>query len=494
MGDFAPNSKEYHRLCLDSLSNGVLIAQMLYNDQNQPVDAVILEVNSAFASTVGQPKEGLVGRRATDFHPGIGPKWLGESVEVMERGVSKRWEQYNAELGGWFEFLSTPLEGGKFAVMLTDVNERKDLLRQLRESESRYRKLFETANDGFWWIDKHGQIIETNEDLARMLGCSQAELLGRPWANFIDTDWLEAAREHWQAAKLGETRRCELKLRRRDGSSIWVRASSSPLRDEAGQFPSVLVAFKDVEEQKIAEKQVLALVSELEAENENKNEFISMLAHELRNPLAIIMAAAELLELSDHSEQDLQTIETLKRQVGHLSQLVDGLLDITRITRRVLSLDKNVVKINAIVTDIINDLKPRFADKNISLTADICPEPIFVDADVVRMTQCIGNVLANAMKYTPPQGTVSLELKAENESAVIIVRDTGMGIQPGVLGEIFEPYLQGPSDSGDHNSRGLGLGLYIVKSIMEMHGGEVYADSLGPGQGSVFTLRLPIRR
>ena len=185
----------------------------------------------------------------------------------------------------------------------------------------------------------------------------------------------------------------------------------------------MLVAFKDITEQKIAEEKVLALVAELETRNDNKNEFISMLAHELRNPLATINAAAELLEsysLRRKRQADNRDVKTPGRtsvSVGRRSA------DVTRITRTALSLNKEIIKINAIVTDIISDIRPRFAEKGLELLENISPEPIFVNADVLRITQCIANILANALKYTPEGGTVRIELKAEDESAVITVRD-----------------------------------------------------------------------
>lgn len=200
------------------------------------------------------------------------------------------------------------------------------------------------------------------------------------------------------------------------------------------------------------------------------------------------------LSLTHSGERDKRTIETLKRQVEHLSQLVDGLLDVTRITRTALSLNKEIIKINAIVTDIISDIRPRFAEKGLELLENISPEPIFVNADVLRITQCIANILANALKYTPERGTVRIELKAEDESAVITVRDSGLGIHPQLLGAIFEPYLQGPNVLNEYHNRGLGLGLSIVKNIVDLHGGEIAAESLGMGKGSVFTLRLPMHR
>lgn len=179
MRGFSPDCQKHHRLYLDSISSGILIAQMLYDDQSQLVDALILEVNSVFAAIVDRPKEDLTGRKLTDFFPCIRPLWLGKCAEIMEKGVSERLELYSGALGGWFEFLVSPLADGKFGVMLTDISERKEMEILLQESESRYRKLFETANDGFWWLDNDGYLIETNEGTANLLGYRPEDLVGR---------------------------------------------------------------------------------------------------------------------------------------------------------------------------------------------------------------------------------------------------------------------------------------------------------------------------
>ena len=179
MRGFSPNCQKHHRLYLDSISSGILIAQMVYDDQSQPADALILEVNSAFAAVVDRPKESIPGKRLRNLYPGLGPKWLRKCAEIMEKGVSERLEPYSGALGGWFEFLVSPLADGKFGVMLTDISERKEMEILLQESESRYRKLFETANDGFWWLDNDGYLIETNEGTANLLGYRPEDLVGR---------------------------------------------------------------------------------------------------------------------------------------------------------------------------------------------------------------------------------------------------------------------------------------------------------------------------
>lgn len=242
------------------------------------------------------------------------------------------------------------------------------------------------------------------------------------------------------------------------------------------------------------EKRAIALVEELRKMDENKNQFLSMLSHELRNPLASIMMSLSLLDrVPPGGEQARQAKGVMNRQTAQLSRLVDDLLEVTRITRNMIKLKKEPVELNELISRAVEDCKVQFEENNVSLEVKLTAAPIYLEADQARLTQAIGNLLHNAAKYTTigDHTLVSVSKDEDKQEAVIDVWDNGLGIKPDVLPDLFLPFIQVDS-SLDRSGGGLGLGLAIVKGIAELHSGRVVAFSEGLGKGTKFTLRLPL--
>ncbi len=239
---------------------------------------------------------------------------------------------------------------------------------------------------------------------------------------------------------------------------------------------------------KNSERKALALVADLEEVDKNKNRFISILSHELRNPLATIMAGISLLEATGGTKY---AIETMRRQSEQLCRLVDDLLDMTRITQNKITLKKRKVNIGNLVYGALADLKPRFDEKNITVGISAEEEPPCIVADPVRLTQALGNLLNNSYKFTEESGSVSVTLYREEDHVLISIKDSGIGIKKEMLSRLFQPFVQA-DESLDRGSGGLGLGLSITKGIVELHGGSITAYSEGLGRGCEFVMRLPI--
>jgi PAS domain S-box-containing protein len=246
----------------------------------------------------------------------------------------------------------------------------------------------------------------------------------------------------------------------------------------------VVCYFRDISQQVRARQQ-------LENADRQKDEFLAMLAHELRNPLAPIRTASELLKRTQQPDERAQTaIDIVKRQVNHLTRLVDDLLDISRITRARIELKRRDVSLGEIVSQALETVEPMLREKqhHVSTTSDLAP--LTVNGDPARLVQCVANLLTNAIKYTDPNGAIRIETRADGEDAVLSVTDNGTGIAPDLLPQIFDLFVQSKRTL-DRAQGGLGIGLSVVKRLVEMHGGSVTAFSAGIGQGATFAIRLP---
>ncbi len=241
---------------------------------------------------------------------------------------------------------------------------------------------------------------------------------------------------------------------------------------------------------KKSERHAYELVEQLKEEDRNKNEFLSVLSHELRNPLATIIAGISFLDATKDKKQEKQAREIIKRQSAQLCRLVDDLLDITRITQNKIRLKKSRIDLNRLAELAAEDMRVQFERKGIQLETDIPPEHFYLEADPARVSQMIGNLLHNAMKFTESGGRVKIKVYKDKKYAVISVKDSGIGINKEMLNRIFLPFVQA-DESLERSGGGLGMGLGIAKGICELHGGTISAKSDGLGKGSTFEIRLP---
>lgn len=276
----------------------------------------------------------------------------------------------------------------------------------------------------------------------------------------------------------------ELEIVLPDGPSRFLYGNAVPLMNEQGAVRGCVGIFVDITERKRAE-------AALKEAAQRKDEFLAMLAHELRNPLAPIRNAVHLLRLLGPAEPRLiQARDLIDRQVTHMVRLIDDLLDVSRITRGTILFRKERVDLAAIVEQAVESVRLTIARKRHTLTLSCAPEPISVEADPARLTQVIANLLNNAAKFTEPGGAITLSTERSGEHAIIRVRDTGVGIVPQLLPRIFDLFVQGEV-SLDRTEGGLGIGLTLVRHLVEQHGGHVEARSAGRGRGSEFIVTWP---
>ncbi|MGE3772332.1 MAG: ATP-binding protein [Gammaproteobacteria bacterium] len=278
----------------------------------------------------------------------------------------------------------------------------------------------------------------------------------------------------------------------RDGHECPIDDSAAPIRDKAGRVLGSVLVFRDITERKRDEREIQQVAAALEESNRRKEEFLAILAHELRNPLAPQSNAVELLKktVTDNAVAH-QAIAMLERQQRLMVRLIDDLIDVSRISRNTLTLKREHIDLVETARLACDSCASQFERADVALHPELPATPLYVDADPARMAQVITNLLNNACKFTPPGGEVHLTVAAHDGQAEITVRDTGIGIAPESMSSIFEMFAQVEA-SAEWTERGLGIGLSLVAQLMALHGGSVSAHSDGLGAGSSFVVRLPL--
>jgi two-component system CheB/CheR fusion protein len=388
----------------------------------------------------------------------------------------------------------TDLERIGYIVALTDITARKQAEAALRVSEEKFRTAFEWATVGkAQWDLKTGRFNAVNDQYCQITGFSREELLSMR-AHDLD----HPADRDWDAKAMGQLLRAETSAYRaekrnirKDGAVIWVQVEASLIRDAHGVPVRIIAIILDITERKRLEEELQQRMEELKISDRRKDDFLATLAHELRNPLAPIRNAAAILQRIHVSDPQLQWCrDIIDQQVGQISRLLDDLLDLSRITRDRLELRKERVELERVIRAAVEISRPLIDEFAHDLTVSLS-EPINVEADEVRLAQVLSNLLNNAAKYTDPGGKIWLSAHRDGNNLTITVKDTGIGIPVDKLNEVFEMFSQ-LHRSLEQTRQGLGVGLTLVKRLVEMHGGAIEVKSDGPGKGSEFIVRLPI--
>ncbi|CAB3696018.1 Sensor histidine kinase RcsC [Paraburkholderia sediminicola] len=372
-----------------------------------------------------------------------------------------------------------------------DVTERKEaqtvLLRQAA--------IFEHLSDAIVITDLRGNITDFNVGGERMLGYRMREILGKPISMFHPPeDALRIRREAFAGLAADGTWRSELTFVRRDGSRGVCETVVKPLANARGDTYGAVSVSRDITGRRRAEQQLQRLNLELSKADRRKDEFLATLAHELRNPLAPMRNVLEILRLKEFADPQLSwSRDVFDRQLQHMTHLVDDLLEVSRITQGKLELRKQRLELARAMQSAMEAAQPTVQASAHHLSMTLPREPLYLDADPTRLSQMILNLLNNAAKYTPPGGSISLAAEREGDEAVIVVRDSGIGIPREHLDSVFEMFSQ-LAPALDRSQGGLGIGLALVRGLAELHGGTVAAFSSGPGSGSEFVIRLPLSK
>jgi len=453
-------------------------------------DWTIVRMNAAGLQLVGLPEAEVVGRN----HWKAFPDTIGSEVERLCRGVKAGAPAGSVEYAyaadgqpaRWIEVRAFPALDGGLAVFFRDVTARRDTEDRLRRTAGHLRFTLDAARLGDW-------------DLDLVTGGSQRSLLhdqlfgyGAPvavWnadiflAHVHPDDRARVAEEFRAAVASAGAWESEARVVWPDGSEHWLAFSGTVYLHEGRPCRMAGIVY-DISERKRIEEQ-------LRPEGHRKDEFLAMLAHELRNPLAPIGAAADLLSLGRlDPSQVSRTSAIIGRQVGHMTSLIDDLLDVSRVTRGLVTLASEPVAVADIVADAVEQVRPLIEARRQRLALPPATHGARVPGDRKRLVQVLANLLNNAAKYTPEGGHIEVRLELAPAQAVLTVTDDGIGMQPEVQRGAFDLFTQAER-TPDRSQGGLGIGLALVKSLVELHRGSVAVYSEGPGKGSRFTVRLP---
>ncbi len=368
---------------------------------------------------------------------------------------------------------------------------------RLRASEERVRLATEAAGLGVWmWDAASGHITWENDRLYELFGVARSQepaSAAEFMAEFVHPNQrsaFETAMAH--TATRGDRLHFEGRfLRRSDKAPRWFELTGILQPAGSGSQRRVLGTAADITDRKRTEENLRQLAAELAATDRRKTEFLATLAHELRNPLAPLTNGLHLLRMSANPAAQQKAREMMERQLRHLVRLVDDLLDIARISSGKMELKKERVELNAVLGSAVETSMPVINAAGHTLDLSLPSETLHLLADSTRIAQVVSNLLNNAAKYTPQGGRLQLSARAEGDQAVIAVSDTGIGIAPDALTEVFEMFTQ-VGRNRNRSQGGLGIGLALVRRLVQLHGGSVTADSAGTHQGSTFTVRLPV--
>jgi PAS domain S-box-containing protein len=494
-----------YRALFDAIDEGFCIIEVIFDEARRPVDYRFLETNAAFARQTGlRAAQGQLMRALAPAHEQY---WFDTYGDVALKGESIRFERQASSLEArWFDVFAFRVDAPEerhVAVLFSDVTERRRAVAEREAALTREREanalldaISASAPVGLAFFDRELRFRRINARLAQMNGLSVEEHLGhRPDELLPDVEGLETALSRLQ--ELIATGRSSLDIEVHGYTPAhpgveraWLE-SFFPVR-VGGEVVGLGSVVEEITERKAAERAMRESAAQLQDADRRKDEFLATLAHELRNPLAPIRNGVQILRLMSAGNQTLQrTTEMMERQMHHLVRLVDDLLDVSRITRGKIQLRRERVILNDVISSALESCETLFEPHGHELRVRIPPEPLAVVGDRDRLTQVFSNLLSNAAKFTPRDGTVWIELERDNDDAVASVRDTGVGIPADRLQSVFEMFSQ---VHAPHGNDGLGIGLALVRQLVILHGGAVTAHSDGPGQGSCFAVRLPLSK
>lgn len=460
-------------------------------------------VNRACERMFGMSRADMLGKTLWQCFPtAAGTESERKFRHAMDDQTPVQFEVLSQRLNRWIALGAFPLAGG-LSIHIEDIDERRRTEKALRESEERYRRLVETAQEGIWVMDAQTKTSYVNRAMAEMLGYTPAEMLGRPVYDFMDDAARPEAIGHTERCKQGESQRHDFRFRRKDGGDFYGYVSTNPMISESGEYLGALAMVSDVSDRRKAEAERGELLlreqkarADAESANRRKDQFLAVLSHELRTPLTPVLARLALMKREVNLSNTFKSgLEMIRRNVELEARLIEDLLDMTRLARGQLKLHPETTDAHEKMLAAIEIYDAEITARKQTVSVELNAKDHFVFADGVRLQQVFWNLIGNAVKYTPEGGRITIRSTDESEGGGpgklrVQVIDNGIGIDPDVMPRLFDPFEQG-EQTLTRRYGGLGLGLCISRTLMQMQGGTVTAESAGKGLGATFTVDLP---
>lgn len=465
-------------------------------------DEMVKYVNQNLADLLGYDIEEMYTWKKGEFFKTIHPEDkkriinMATSFNGTKKNESRYYEARGIRKDGntiWLDVYYKLIkyeEKPAFLISFVDISDRKKAQEKLRESEEKYRFLFQNSPFSILLIETSGKIVDCNPSVQKLIGYNRDELIGKKYRKLlvVPQEYIPKLLERLKQISEGiPIPPLDIQLTRKDGSKVWVNIESSTVKID--NKPFIIIMGHDISEKKQAEESLKEL-------DEMRKEFINRASHELKTPITTVYGAYQLLDSLHRNELNKDAQEILDMAVHgtkRLKKLVDDLLDISRMESKMLTLEKHNVNLSKLISKCVNELNYFFKRGDHNIIVDI-PENIFLNLDESRLELVIMNLLTNAIKYTPKKGTIRIIVKEFDTYAEIRIIDTGIGLTKNEIGRLFKKFskIQTPLDKElDIQLGSTGLGLHIAKEIVELHGGTIKAESEGKNKGSTFVVRLP---
>jgi PAS domain S-box-containing protein len=384
----------------------------------------------------------------------------------------------------------------------SEILHRKQTEYSLQKSEKKYRRLIETLNEGIWQIDEHTKTTFVNKHMADMLGYSQEEMMGKSLFSFMDEQGKKIAQEKLKRRSQGHSEQHNFEFLRKDGQRIYVDMITTPILDGSGKYHGALAAVIDITDLKKAHEELTLMNKELEQKVEErtedikhllkqKDEFINQLGHDLKNPLGPFIHLLPILKKHMTTEKDAEIVEVLQRNAKYMLNLVKRTIELAKLNSSKTEFNFEFVDLSDLIDEVLYANSSLFDESNM-IVENLISSRIPTRVDTLHIQEVFTNLFNNAVKYTNGPGKISIDAKKSDESILVSVKDTGIGINSDQLTYLFDEYFK--ADPSRHDFDSSGLGLPICKRIIERHGGRIWAESPGIGEGSTFYFTLPVSK